>query len=561
MGAVNFSIDLDLILVLQNVLPLDTFVETGTFHGDSVWLIRDHFRAIYSVELSPDLYKEARFRFAEHSHIDLVCEESSKALASWASSMQGQSILYYLDAHWCVEVGAAGTASRCPLLDEIRAIGPLGSECVLIIDDARLFLAPPLGRPDISGWPDFDEVLDCLRRASVTHRIMVLNDIILFYPPIVGGALKSYARQKGVDWLSVMNRVRDYDNIRIQFGVVSAQLTEKDRLIKYLHQECEEHDAMDAWRRHSFYGRVRALHRSLCFPKIGRLRHHDPIPLGHRGMAPAPDYQKLLNWPRISIVTPSYNQAEYIGETIDSVLDQHYPNLEYFVQDGGSTDSTVDILRRYAPNLSGWASETDDGQSQAINLGFSKTSGDVMAWLNSDDLLLPGALAYVAEYFSQHPDIDVVYGYRVLIDRQDREIGRWILPMHDDVALLWADFIPQETLFWRRSIWEKVGGKINEKFRFAMDWDLLLRFQKAGARMVCLPVFLGAFRIHNLQKTSSEMNESGQQEMDRLRLRELGYIPSRRQIRWALLPYIFRHTWADISWRIGDRLRRVRAAE
>src|SRR6185436_555558 len=136
--------------------------------------------------------------------------------------------------------------------------------------------------------------------------------------------------------------------------------------------------------------------------------------------------------PRISIVTPSFRQAHFIERTIRSVLEQGYPNLEYHVQDGGSTDGTVPILERYAPRLSSWASERDSGQSQAINRAFAKTSGDIMAWINSDDVLFPGALAYVADFFNRNPDVDVVYGHRVLIDEEDREIGRWILPPHED---------------------------------------------------------------------------------------------------------------------------------
>ena len=118
-----------------------------------------------------------------------------------------------------------------------------------------------------------------------------------------------------------------------------------------------------------------------------------------------------------------------------SMFDQSYPNLEYYVQDGGSSDGTIEIIKRYADRLTGWDSRPDNGQSQAINLGFAKTSGEIMAWLNSDDILLPGALSCVAEYFRLHPEVDVIYGYRVLIDEDDQEIGRWILPAHDDEVL------------------------------------------------------------------------------------------------------------------------------
>lgn len=238
---------------------------------------------------------------------------------------------------------------------------------------------------------------------------------------------------------------------------------------------------------------------------------------------------------------------------MDSILNQGYPNLEYFVQDGGSDDGTIDVLKQYSDRLSGWESAPDDGQSQAINLGFARTHGEIMAWLNSDDLFLSGALAYVADYFARHPEVDVVYGHRILIDEQDKEIGRWILPRHDDDALAWADFIPQETLFWRRSIWEKAGGQIDESFRFAMDWDLLLRFRGCGARIVRLPCFLGAFRIHDEQKTSAAIHDVGMEEMRRLRARELGRDVTQAEIRRALVPYLLRHVGCDVWMRVRKR--------
>jgi glycosyltransferase involved in cell wall biosynthesis len=294
--------------------------------------------------------------------------------------------------------------------------------------------------------------------------------------------------------------------------------------------------------------------RAIVRPKLGLLHQHPPRDL----KMPAPFVSRMVSakLPSISIVTPSFNQAAFIGRTIESVLSQHYPKLEYLVQDGGSRDGTVDILRHNSDRVSSWESKKDNGQSSAINLGFAKTSGEVMGWLNSDDLLAPGCLAYVGEYFARHPDVDVVYGHRIVVDEKDNEIGRWILPRHNDAVLKWADFIPQETLFWRRSIWERAGGCIDESFRFAMDWDLLLRFRALGAKMVRLPRFLGVFRVHENQKTSALINGVGTQEMDRLRLRELGKIPSRHEVARSLVPYLLSHVVADISWRFINRIRR-----
>jgi hypothetical protein len=129
-----------------------------------------------------------------------------------------------------------------------------------------------------------------------------------------------------------------------------------------------------------------------------------------------------------------------------------------------------------------------------------------------------------------------------------------VLPPHDDKVLSWADFVPQETLFWRRRIWEKSGARVDESFRFALDWDLLLRFRAAGARFARLPRFLGAFRIHEQQKTSAAINEVGFREMDRIRERELGHLPSRTQIKAALAAYLGRHVVSDLAWRARARL-------
>ena len=125
----------------------------------------------------------------------------------------------------------------------------------------------------------------------------------------------------------------------------------------------------------------------------------------------------------------------------------------------------------------------------------------------------------MTEYFAQHPEVDVVYGHRVCIDLNDQEIGRWIMPPHNEQVLTWADYVPQETMFWRREIWERSGGYLDESFQFALDWDLLLRFQDSGAKIVRLPRFLGAFRIHPAQKTAAWYHDVGLKEMDRLRQR------------------------------------------
>jgi hypothetical protein len=294
----------------------------------------------------------------------------------------------------------------------------------------------------------------------------------------------------------------------------------------------------------------RWVRRNTIAPRVGVLHQYPPRELRVDPPGPPPSMPP----PTMALVTPSYRQAEFIGRTIESVLAQGYPGLEYYVQDGGSADGTVAILERYAGRLSGWDSRSDRGQSEAINRGFARTRGEIMGWLNSDDLLLPGALACVGEYFARHPEVDAVYGHRILIDENDREIGRWMLPAHDDAVLSWADFVPQETLFWRRALWEKAGGQVDESFRFAMDWDLLVRFRGAGARFARIPRFLGGFRVHPQQKTSAGISEIGFREMDRIRERVLGRVPTRSEVNLAVWPYLVRHVAVHLGWRIRTAL-------
>lgn len=290
--------------------------------------------------------------------------------------------------------------------------------------------------------------------------------------------------------------------------------------------------------------------KSFLHPRLGSLYHYDPKPFFK---IPA-RYKKTIHLakpPTISIVTPSYNQGHFLERTILSVLNQHYPALEYIVQDGGSKDETTTVLDRYKSSLKHAASAPDKGQSNALNLGFQHATGDIMAYLNSDDVLLTGTLHYVANYFDEHPEVDVVYGHRVIVDENDNEIGRWVLPPHNDEVLTWADFVPQETLFWRRSIWEKAGGCIDESFRFAMDWDLLLRFKAAGAKFARLPRFLGAFRVHTQQKTSREIADVGAKEMDRLRTRCHGRHVTYHEVRKNLRSYQIKHVLYHRLYKLG----------
>jgi len=275
-------------------------------------------------------------------------------------------------------------------------------------------------------------------------------------------------------------------------------------------------------------------------PKLWRFHHYPPRPLRF------PDSYKQQSLPAaapsIAIVTPSFNQDEFIAATIDSVLNQNYPNLRYHVQDGGSRDGTLAILKSYNGRFS-WSSEIDRGQANALNIGFNSLQADhdVMAYLNSDDLLAPGTLAYVAKAFIDNPQIDVVYGHRICIDAQGMEIGRWVLPRHDRKTIKWFDFVPQETMFWRRRVWQALGG-FDEAFQYAIDWDFILRGHAKGMVFARLPRFLACFRVHDGQKTTRIL-AVGNAESQQLRKIHLGYEPDAAAVTRAGAAYLRRHVF------------------
>lgn len=802
MGAISFSLDLNLARTLQDALHCEVFFESGGFEGDTVARVEGLFKRVISVELAPAYAQKLRDRFARSKNVEIVEGDSAAVLKQRDTEFHATPTLFWLDAHWCDAESVDTKVHQCPLVRELRAIGKLNDQSAVIIDDARLFLAPPLAPHDVSDWPTWPDVSAAITQCSGgTHNVLVVNDCVVVYPRRVHSAMLQYAQKYGVDWLKIADlarehpvmeaaaierlslveelhagaaiaaealaessrsradelarlaaemtdaqrqltekeaviqqhaessRSRDAELSRVveqlakahadmrakegviqefqQFQIESTQqlgtlrthaeqqrasllaveqerqmlqdemtsartqattavdalrairvtaleqsthidaarneLSEKNELIlslraqiaasqddhlsKYrlmaaevaalqvaLHtekvsvaalraenevrsgvmsmaagalsdipktdatllepearqllqasvrkwqQEATEKEAVirelataiDAHRaalarpprfHKRAWQRLTGSIKGAIKPKLGVLYQHPPTPLGERRIkASRPTDEK--DCPTISIVTPSFRQAHLIERTLKSVVEQGYPKLDYHVQDGGSTDGTVAVLERWQDRLTSWESVPDGGQSAAINLGFAKTRGEIMAWLNSDDVLMPGALDYVASFFHRNPEIDVLYGNRLLIDEDDALIGRWVLPGHDDKVLPWADYVPQETLFWRRSIWEKVGG-IDESFKFAMDWDLLLRFRAAGARFAHRPVYLGAFRIHAKQKTSAAINEIGFQEMNRLRKREFGRDVTHDEIRRAIAPFMVRHLVAD----------------
>jgi glycosyltransferase involved in cell wall biosynthesis len=206
--------------------------------------------------------------------------------------------------------------------------------------------------------------------------------------------------------------------------------------------------------------------------------------------------------PKISIVTPSFNQGRFLEETILSVLNQKYPNLEYIVIDGGSSDETVEIIRRYEDRLAYWISEKDNGQVHAINKGLEQATGDIFAFINSDDVYLPGAFAAVAEYFESYPDCEWVCGDTIMFgEGYATELMPTVVPRSAAHCLSWAYNAAQPGHFWKR---ELVEGGFDESWRYDFDHDLYVRLLLAGHRCEHIPLPFAAYRLHPDSKTVAE---------------------------------------------------------
>jgi glycosyltransferase involved in cell wall biosynthesis len=204
--------------------------------------------------------------------------------------------------------------------------------------------------------------------------------------------------------------------------------------------------------------------------------------------------------PLVSIVTPSFNQAPYLEATIRSVLGQDYARIEYILVDGGSTDGSVDVIKRHADKLAWWVSEKDRGQTDAINKGFARASGDILAWLNSDDTYQPGAISAAVKFLQAHPQIGMVYGDANFIDDAGSVIGRFPAAQ-TDYNLLRQGYvhIPQQAAFWRADLWKQVAP-LDPTFYFAMDYDLWVRLARIST-LKYTPQVWANFRLHAGGKT------------------------------------------------------------
>ena len=219
-------------------------------------------------------------------------------------------------------------------------------------------------------------------------------------------------------------------------------------------------------------------------------------------------------WPKISVITPSYNQAEFLEQTINSVVAQNYPNLEYIVIDGGSDDGSIEILEQNNDYIHYWVSEPDKGQSDALNKGFSLATGDIFCWLNSDDQFAPNALRSVAlEFMQSSPDmvagICEIFQDEVLVERHLTACSNGALPLIEllDLDNGWnaGQFFYQPEVFFSRTLWEKAGGHVNDDLYYSMDYELWCRFANVGAHLAVIGTPLAHFRRHAGQKTHDEL--------------------------------------------------------
>jgi glycosyltransferase involved in cell wall biosynthesis len=262
-------------------------------------------------------------------------------------------------------------------------------------------------------------------------------------------------------------------------------------------------------------------------------------------------------WPRVSIVTPSFNQGQFIEATIRSVLLQGYPNLEYIIIDGGSTDGSVEVIRKYEDSVAYWVSEQDQGQSDAINKGWKLARGEIVAYLNSDDLYLPGTVSRVVRHFLAHPDISVVYGSHRLLNAASEVMREEVIPPDWSESVFIYCF-PQPTSFFRRDTLHRIGN-LDTSFHYSMDYDFFVRLALAGERFSRVPgPPLAAVRIWEGAK-SSNRSERGAAEDFRI-IARAAVDPRLPQAVRDRLPYIKAHAclWPAYEYYLRGEMRSAR---
>lgn len=258
--------------------------------------------------------------------------------------------------------------------------------------------------------------------------------------------------------------------------------------------------------------------------------------------------------PTISIVTPSFNQGAYIEQTILSVLEQNYPNLEYIIIDGGSTDGSVDIIRRYEKYLTYWVSEPDGGMYHALQKGFTRTTGEIMGWINSDDMYHKGAFSIVAEVFSQYPRIDWLSGVPTIFDEQGRTTT--IKPLRRYSRFLFflnsQEWVQQESTLWRRSLWEKSGNAISTAYQLAGDFELWMRFFRYS-KPTLVEALIGGFRARKTGQLSIMQRDKYLKEVTAIVAHEISLLSEKERKNFEKLKWLLK----VIDYPLANRLFKI----